>query len=102
MFEGLYDERAETEAPYPVDDWLSTIYTGEPVSRYRKGIGNLYGVGAYLFGGTDGSFMFSPRVDVDIAQNADLTLFGAMSFGDDDGQFVPGMYALTVRAKVYF
>jgi len=108
MFEGLYDERAREKTPYPALDWLEYIYFGEPVARYRfmaglkKDLSDLMDGSLYIFGGTDGSFMINPRVDASVSQNADLTLFGVGSFGDKDGQFVPGTYGLTVRATVYF
>jgi len=108
IFEGLYNGRAETGSPYPVRDWLENIYFSEPVSRYRfmaglrKDLTELTSGSLYYFGGTDGSFVLNPRLDASIAQNADLTLFGAATFGNKDGQFPPGNCALTARVTVFF
>ncbi|NQU05329.1 MAG: hypothetical protein HQ568_04485 [Calditrichaeota bacterium] len=108
MFEGLYNERAEDTTPYPAYDWLEYIYFGEPVARNRflagvkKDLSDLVDGSLYWFGGTDGSMALSPRLDASIAQNADLTLFGMASFGDKDGQFPPGYYAVTARVTVFF
>ncbi len=108
MFEGLYNGRAEDKTPYPVTDWLESIYFGEPVARYRflagirKDLSDLVEGSVYWFGGADGSMVLNPRLDASIAQNADLTLFGAATFGKKDGQFPPGNYAVTARVTVYF
>ncbi len=108
MFEGLYNQRAEEETPYPAIDWVESIYFGEPVARYRflagvkKDLTDLVDGSIYWFGGTDGSMVLNPRLDASIAQNADLTLFGAATFGKKDGQFPPGNYAVTARVTVYF
>ena len=108
IFEGLYDGRAGAEKPYGVKDWLENIYFAEPVSRYRfmaglrKDLTDLTTGSIYYFGGMDGTFVLNPRLDASIAQNADLTLFGAATFGDKDGQFPPGNYAVTARVTVYF
>ena len=108
IFEGLYNERAEDKTPYPALDWLESIVYGEPVSRYRflagvkKDITDLVSGSLYWFGGTDGSMVINPRLDVSIAQNADLALFGAVTSGSEDGQFPSGNYVLTARISVYF
>ncbi|MDP8238291.1 MAG: hypothetical protein P9X24_04295 [Candidatus Hatepunaea meridiana] len=109
MFEGLYDGRADSDkTPYPVVDWLENIYFGEPVTRYRflsgvrKDLTDLVNGSLYLFGGMDGSMVLNPRIDASIAQNADLTLFGAATFGKKEGQFSPGNFAVTGRIRVYF
>lgn len=108
IFEGLYDERARTNTPYTVADWLESLYFAEPVTRYRflagvrKGVTGLIDGGIYWFGGMDGSMVVNPRFDLSVAQNADLSVFGAVTFGRENGQFPPGNYALTARITVYF
>ncbi len=109
MFEGLYDDRADkVKTPYPALDWLESLWFGEPVTRcrilagLRKDITGLITGSLYWFGGTDGSMALSPRIDASIAQNADLILFGVMTFGKKEGQFPPGNYGLTARVTVYF
>lgn len=108
IFEALYNGRAELDTPYPALDWLEYIYFSEPVSRYRlmaglrKDLTDLVSGSLYWFGGTDGSMAINPRIDASIAQNADLVLFGALTLGDEEGQFPPGSYAVTARITVYF
>ncbi len=108
MVEALYNTRAEEKAPYPLEDWIGTIYFGEPVGRYwvlagmRKELTDLSDVSIYLFASPDGSMMVNPRLGANIGQNADLTIFAAFSFGDEEGQYPPGLYSLFSRVTVYF
>ncbi len=108
MVEGLWSERGEEKPPYPTADWMAYLWSGEPLGRsrlmlgIRKGLTGLTEAGLYLFGSEDGSFVLNPRLDFSIAQNANLTLFGAASFGDPDSQFRPGMFSITARGTVYF
>ncbi len=108
IIEGLYDQRAEEEAPYSARDWMESIMFGEPLSRIRllagvrKDITGLVTGSLYWFGGTDGSMVLNPRIDASVAQNADLALFGMATFGKKEGQFHPGNYALTARISLFF
>lgn len=108
MVEGLYDERSDNSSAYLAKDWLEYIQFGEPISRNRFMVGmkqtffELAEGSLFCFGGTDGSYFINPRVDVSIAQNADLTVFGGASIGETDGQFSAGCYSVTVRISVYF
>lgn len=108
ILEALYNGRAEPETPYPVADWLEYLYFGEPLGRdrlllgIRKGMTSFLDTGIYLFGSRDGSVVINPRFDANIAQNADISLFGAVSFGEKEGQFPPGNYSITSRLTLYF
>ncbi len=108
IIECLYDGRSDNSKSYKTKDWMEYIQSGEPISRYRFMAGarqmlfELVEGGVYVFGGTDGSFLFNPRFDISIAQNADLTLFGAASFGDAEGQFSSGGYSAIARISVFF
>jgi hypothetical protein len=106
--EALYNGRAEEDAPYPVHDWLANLYYGEPVGRWwiltgaQHDVWPLVAGSLYLFSSPDGSFVFNPRLDVSISQDAELTAFGGVTFGDENGSFPPGLTALIARATVYF
>lgn len=108
MVEGLYNGRGTSVPPYTSEEWLASLYHGEPIGRtrilagVRKGITGLTEVGMYVFGSEDGSVVLNPRIDISIAQNADLVLFGALTAGNNDGQFQPGIYSITTRVRVYF
>ena len=108
ILEALYNERSGKDTPYPALDWLEYFYFGEPVAKYRfmaglrKELTDLMSGSLYWFGGTDGSMALNPRIDANIAQNADLVLYGALTLGDEEGQFPPGSYAVTARITVYF
>ncbi len=106
--EGLYNERAEAGSPYPAHDWLANLMYGEPIGRcwilsgVRKYVTDLTMGSLYLFTSPDGSAMFNPRVDVSVAQNADLVVFGGFTVGREAGAFPAGLYSLIARATVYF
>jgi len=108
MAEGLYNGRAEAGAPYPSHDWLANLMFGEPVGRWwilgglKQDISDLAAGSFYLFSSPDGSAMLNPRLDVSIAQNADLTVFGGITVGKEDGVFPAGLYSLIARATVFF
>ena len=108
MVEGLYDERSENSNTYKAKDWMEYIQFGEPISRYRYMFGlkqsffELAEGSLFCFGGTDGSYVINPRFDVSIAQNADMAIFCAATFGEDNGQFTTGSYAINARISVYF
>ncbi len=108
MAETLINQRAETATPYPVHDWLAYLAYGEPISSQwylvglGKDIGDLTRGGLYFFATPDGSFVLNPRLDISIAQNADLIIFGGYTMGDDEGAFPPGYYSLVARATVWF
>lgn len=108
MTEGLLNGRGETGPPYPVEDWLAGIAFGEPVGQsmiltgIKHDLSALVSGSLYCFSGVDGGFMINPRVDWSIAQNADITVFGAATFGDKDSQFPSGLLSLVARATVYF
>jgi hypothetical protein len=108
MTEGLFNGRGETAPPYPLEDWLAGIAFGEPVGRsmiltgLKHDLSALVSGSLYCFSGLDGGFMINPRVDWSIAQNADVTVFGAATLGDNDSQFPSGLVSLVARATVYF
>ena len=108
MGEALYNGRAERQTPYPTHDWLSSLYYGEPVGRWwfltgaRRDLSALTATEIYLFSSPDGSFALNPRFEASIAQNADLLLFGGITFGSEDGAFPSGLTLLVARATVYF
>lgn len=108
ILEGQYNGRGEDEKPYPLENWIENIFFGEPVSQVmfmaglRHDLTDLLNGSIYGFGGLDGGYVINPRLDYSLAQNADLTIFSAMTFGDDESQFPPGLYSLTARATVYF
>ncbi len=108
MGETLYNGRSDPRNPYPVHDWLANVYYGEPVGSWwmlagvRWDLSALVAGSAYLFSSPDGSFVLNPRLDVSLAQNADLVTYGGFTFGHGDGAFPPGLGALVVRATVYF
>ncbi|MFC2150204.1 hypothetical protein ACFLQV_01745 [Calditrichota bacterium] len=108
MWEALYNGRGENEAPYSATSWMGSIMFGEPVTQQRhmfglrKSLTDLSEGSLYSFIGADGTYLFSPRLDVSIAQNADLVLFGAASTGKEDGQFPGGLIGMTARLSVYF
>ena len=62
----------------------------------------LINASVYGFGTPDGSYMINPRLDISIAQNADLVVYGAMTFGDEGGAFPAGLYSGFLRGTVYF
>ncbi len=108
MTEGLYNGRAEPESPYPTHDWLANLMFGEPVGQWwilgglRKELSELAQGSMYVFTSPDGSAMLNPRLDVSIAQNADLVVFGGITVGKEDGIFPAGLYSMIARATVYF
>jgi hypothetical protein len=108
MAEWLYDGRSETGPPYPIEDWLANLYFGEPVgpgwilTGATTDLSDLALGSLYLFSATDGSFMLNPRLDVSVAQNADLVAFGGFTFGREDGVFPSGLLSLLARLTVYF
>ena len=108
VMEGLLNGRGEANAPYPVEDWLANIAYGEPVGRswvlagIKYDLFELLSGSIYTFSAPDGGFMVNPRLNYCLAQNADLTVFGAVTLGKDDSQFPPGLFSLVARATVYF
>jgi len=108
MAEGLYNGRAEAGSPYPTHDWLANLMFGEPVGSWwilsglRQDISELTSGSMYLFASPDGSLMVNPRLDISIAQNADLVVFGGVTVGNESGSFPSGLYSLIARATVYF
>ncbi len=108
MAEGLYNGRAEYGSPYPTHDWLANLMFGEPIGRWwilggvRKDLSDLAIGSMYVFTSPDGSAMLNPRIDVSIAQNAELAVFGGITVGKDDGVFPAGLYSMIARATVYF
>ncbi len=108
MAEALYNGRAEAHTPYPIHDWLATIAYGEPVGQWwylaglSKDVSDLTRGSLYLFGTPDGSLVINPRLDISIAQNADLVVFGGLTFGEEEGAFPPGLFSLVTRATVWF
>jgi hypothetical protein len=68
----------------------------------RKDVSDLAMGSFYLFATPEGSLVLNPRLDISIAQNADLVLFGAFTSGAEEGAFPPGLSALTARATVWF
>jgi hypothetical protein len=108
MAEALVNGRSEASAPYPLQDWLANVLYGEPVglgwllAGMRRDLSDLVLGSAYTFVSPDGSLVLNPRVDVSLAQNVDLVVFGALTLGNGDGAFPPGLYSLIARATVYF
>ncbi len=108
MAEALYNGRAEAGSPYPTHDWLASLLYGEPVGRWwilgglQKDLSDLARGSMYVFTSPDGSAMLNPRLDVSIAQNADLAIFGGITVGKEDGVFAAGLYSMIARANVYF
>ncbi len=108
MAEALYNGRAEAGKPYPVHDWFAYIAYGEPVGRWwylagvSREVSDLTMGSLYFFGTPDGSYVLNPRLDISIAQNADLIIFGGFTFGTDEGAFPPGMSSVVARATVWF
>ena len=108
MAEGLYNGRAEAGSAYPTHDWLANLMFGEPVGQWwilgglRKDLSELAQGSMYVFSSPDGSAMLNPRLDVSIAQNADLVIFGGITVGKEDGIFPAGLYSMIARATVYF
>jgi hypothetical protein len=41
-------------------------------------------------------------VDVSLAQDVDLVVFGGFTFGDENGAFQPGLASLVARGTFYF
>lgn len=108
MGEVLYNGRANFDTPYPARDWLANLAYAEPVGPGWALIGTRYEFsllvsgGVYGFLAPDGTGMLNPRLDISLAQNADLALFGAWTFGAEDGSFPPGLVSGIARATVYF
>jgi hypothetical protein len=81
---------------------------GEPIGRWwilgglREDLSELAQGSIYVFTSPDGSAMLNPRLDVSIAQNADLVVFGGITMGKEDGVFPAGLFSLLARATVYF
>jgi hypothetical protein len=108
LAEGLFNGRAEVGAPYPTHDWLANLMFGEPVGRWwilggaRQTLSDLATGSLYVFTSPAGSAMLNPRLDVSVAQNADLVIFGGIGIGKEDGAFPAGLYSMIARATVYF
>jgi len=108
MAEVLVNTRSEDSTPYPVEDWMSNVLYGEPVGSgwtllgIRHDISSLTSGSLYAFISNDGSMMFNPRLTISIAQNADATIFGGYSIGDDEGAFPPGLVNGFARVSVFF
>jgi hypothetical protein len=109
MVEGLYNGRGPMETPYATRDYLENLYFGEPVgpgwviAGASKDITALSTGSLYFFSSpVDGSLMVNPRFETSIAQNAQLSLFGAVTLGEDTGQFPAGLYSGFARMQVFF
>jgi hypothetical protein len=108
MAEGLYNGRSENDQPYPVDDWLTNVYHGEPVGPgwfflgARRDLSALVLGGFYGFIAPDGSVLLNPRIDFSLSQNIDLVVFGGVTLGSNDGAFTSGLYSVIVRGTGYF
>jgi len=108
MSEALYNGRAEPESPYPVHDWFAYIAYGEPVGQWwwltglSRDLGDLSTGSLYLFATPEGSYIVNPRLDISIAQNADLIIFGGFTFGDEEAEYPPGLSSIVARATVWF
>ncbi|MCK4303011.1 MAG: hypothetical protein KAY24_02095 [Candidatus Eisenbacteria sp.] len=108
MLEGLLNTRAERRNPYPLHDWMAYLLYAEPVGPgwvtfgLRQDLSALTSASLYVFGSPDASFTINPRIDVSVAQNADLTIYGVATAGKEDGAFHPGFYCILIRATVYF
>jgi hypothetical protein len=108
MSEWLYNSRSEPLPAYPVEDWLSNLYFGEPVgsgwimSGLRTDVSDLTLGSLYVFASPDGSLMLNPRVDISVAQNTDFVAFGGITMGREDGAFPSGLVSLLARLTVYF
>ncbi len=108
MVEWLYNGRSQAQPGYPVGDWLSNLFFGEPVgsgwvmSGIRTDVSDLTLGSLYVFASPDGSLMLNPRLDASLAQNADLAIFGGVTVGREDGAFPSGLASLLARLTVYF
>ncbi len=106
--EALYSGRATSQPPYPAHDWLANVFYGEPIgpgwlmTGVRRDLSALVMGNAYLFLSPDGSVLVNPRVDVSLAQDVDLVVFGGFTFGDENGAFPPGLASLVARGTFYF
>jgi hypothetical protein len=106
--EALYSGRATSHSPYPAHDWLANVFYGEPIGRgwlmtgVRHDVSALVLGSGYLFLSPDGSVLVNPRVDVSLAQDVDLVVFGGVTFGDEEGAFQPGLASLVARGTFYF
>ncbi len=107
MIEGFYNTRGTNTSPYDIADWLAG-FKGEPIGKgwlmlgLRKELTGLLAGNLYVFGGSDKGFMLNPRLEYSLAQNADLTIFGAFLVGEKDSAFPSGLYSGFARATVYF
>jgi hypothetical protein len=108
LYERLYNERAAADTPYPVGDWLANLSYGEPVGQgwhllgLRKDLTDLSAGSLYVFVANDGSFVLNPRLDLSVAQDADLIVFGGFTFGEEEGAFPPGLSTMVARLTIYF
>lgn len=108
MGEVLVNTRAESESPYPMHDWAANLFYGEPVGSgwvlvgVQKDITMLTSGACYVFAEPGGSFMVNPRLTVSVAQNADATIFAAITGGDKEGAFPPGLVSGFARISVFF
>ncbi len=108
MVEGMLNMRGQWKPPYPVQDWISYLMYGEPVSRgwvlagISKDLTSLTSGALYIFPGFDGGMMINPRFSWSVAQNADAEFFGAVTTGPSNGAFPPGLYSGYARVTVYF
>ena len=108
MVESLYNGRAQEDTPYPLHDWLAYVAYGEPVGRWwhlaglRTDLSDLTMGSLYLITTPEGSWVLNPRLDISIAQNADLVVFGGFTFGEEEGAFPPGLSSVLARATVWF
>ncbi|MBD3236464.1 MAG: hypothetical protein GF330_07160 [Candidatus Eisenbacteria bacterium] len=108
MIEALVDLRGRRDAPYPLRDWLASLLCGEPIGRgwvmsgADADLSSLLRGSLYVFGAYDGSILVNPRLQWWVAQNAQLEFFGALTAGNENGAFPPGLYSIYARANVYF
>jgi hypothetical protein len=108
MAEALFNGRAERRKPYPMEDWLSSLLSGEPVGPWwiltgaRRDITALSSIELFLFSAPDGSFALNPRLEISVAQNAELTIYGGFTVGSEEGSFSPGLALGLARATIFF
>ena len=68
----------------------------------RRDVGDWHQAALTVFATPDGSWLFSPRLDLGLADDAALALLGAVSLGDEEGGLGAGVRSLTARLTVFF
>jgi len=88
--------------------WLSSLFYGDPISKVlilagaRNDFSDLLSGSLFVLSGRDNGYALNPRIDFNLAQNADLTCIGGVTLGDKNSQFPPGLLSVIIRAAVYF